>query len=75
MPTIGWIAGTSCDAVEPVPTTATVLPVRSCWCSHREVWKLGPVEVVEARPVGVVGDVEEPDGGDQHVALGLLRRS
>ena len=46
-PTVGWIAGTTCDAVEPVPTTATVFPVRSCSCSHRAVWKLSLIHISE----------------------------
>ena len=63
------MAGTICVAVEPVPTTATTLSVRSWWCSHRDGVELGSLEVVEPRPVGVAGDVQEPHAADEHVAL------
>ena len=36
-PATGAIAGTTWAADDPVPTTATCLPVRSCWCSQRAV--------------------------------------
>jgi hypothetical protein len=41
-PTIGWMAGTVWIALQPVPMTATRLPVRSTSWRHRAVWKAGP---------------------------------
>ena len=62
------MAGTTCVADDPVPTTATTLPVRSCSCSQRGV-ELRALEVVEPGPVGVAGHVEEADRAHEHVAL------
>ena len=63
------IAGTICVAVDPVPTTATVLPVRSCSVLPPRGVELGPGEVVEPRPVGIPRHVEEAGGAHEHVAL------
>ena len=54
------ISGTICAALEPVPTTATRLPVRSCSCSHRAVWNAGPRKVSRPGQSGMRGTLRNP---------------
>jgi hypothetical protein len=39
---LGWIAGTTWIALQPVPITATRLPFRSTSWRHWAVWNSGP---------------------------------
>lgn len=51
--TSGAIEGTSCEAVQPFPMTATFLPSNETLGSHRAEWICGPVKISRPGKGGV----------------------
>src|SRR4030081_2067889 len=67
--TVGWIAGTTWIALQPVPRTATLLPARSTSWRPRAVWEGGGLEPLETRNRGDLRDGQLTAGRDQDVGL------